>query len=558
MTKAEKLRKLFEGKDLIRIAGAHNGLTAKLVEQAGFEGVWASSLEMSASRAVPDANILTMKDYFEMANNMNESVSIPVVVDVDTGYGNSTNVMHMVKKFESAGIAGIVMEDKLFPKQNSLLEGGRQELASIPEFVGKIMAAKNAQQNKDFMVFARIEALIAGWGHEEALRRARAYAEAGADGIFIHSKQKNPKEILDFIKAWDIKIPLILCPTSYKLMVSQIKKLKKVKMVIFANAGLRAAVQAEKEVLRKLNQTGDLKKVEKEIAPMAEIFELQGTSAMKEEEKKYLKKDREDIEAIVLAAGAPKSASLKKFLDSKTPLVMMSINGKSLLERNVETLKNAGIKNINVLVGHLAKKVRCPDVNKIYSCDYQNKYILHSIFSAEKHLGWRTLLIYGDIIFDNFLLEKLLKAKGDIVLAIDASYKNLPPRGKKLDLVRAKYQPIKGHRKIENLRSNPIIKIGQKLGSREANFEFIGLAKFSEKGSRDFKKFYYQAKEKYRGKKFHEAKTFETADMSDLLQEMINDGYKIDSMEVSSGWSEVHSFSDYKRVCEFLSERKND
>ena len=554
MTKAEKLRKLFEGKDLIRIAGAHNGLTAKLVEQAGFEGVWASSFEMSASRAVPDANVLTMTDYFEMANNMNESVSIPVVVDVDTGYGNSTNVMHMVRKFEAAGIAGIVMEDKLFPKQNSLLDGGRQELASIPEFVGKIMAAKNAQQNKNFMVFARVEALIAGWGLDEALRRARTYVEAGADGIFIHSKQKSPKEILEFVRAWSIKAPLILCPTSYKLTASQIKKSKKVKLVIFANAGLRAAVRAEKEILNKLSQTGDLKKIEKEIAPMAEIFELQGTSAMKEEEKKYLKKDKEDIEAIILAAGVPKSISMKKFLDAEMPLVMMDINGKPLLERNVETLKNTGIKNINVLVGHLAKKVRCPDINKIFSRDYQNKYILHSILEAEKYLNGRTIIAYGDIIFDSFLIEKLLKVKGDVILAVDASYKSLPPRGRKLDLVKAKHPPIKGHRKIESPRNNQILKIGQKLKPREANFEFIGLAKFSEKGIRDFRKFYHQARKKYSGKKFHEARSFEKADFNDLIQEMIEAGYCVDSVEVSSGWSEVHNFSDYKRVCKFLSE----
>ena len=130
MSKANQLRELFAKPGFFRIVGSHNGLTAKLVERAGFEGIWASSLEVSASHAIPDANILTMTDYLNAAISMNDAVSLPVVVDVDQGYGNSTNVIHMVKKFEAAGIAGVMMEDKLFPKQNSLLADGRQELAS--------------------------------------------------------------------------------------------------------------------------------------------------------------------------------------------------------------------------------------------------------------------------------------------------------------------------------------------------------------------------------------------------------------------------------------------
>ena len=187
MNKAAKLRELFKSEGVIRAVGAHDGLSAKLVELNGFDGVWASGFEISASHAVPDANILTMTQYLEAASIMNDAVSIPVVADCDTGYGNSNNVMHMVRKYEAAGIAAVTIEDKMFPKVNSYIPG-RQEWASIAEFVGKILAAKNAQQTKDFMVIARVEALIAGWGQEEALRRAHAYAEAGADAILIHPK----------------------------------------------------------------------------------------------------------------------------------------------------------------------------------------------------------------------------------------------------------------------------------------------------------------------------------------------------------------------------------
>ena len=129
MDKYTLKEKIQEG-DLIRIVGAHNGLTAKLVEEAGFEGVWSSGFEISTSHAVPDANILTMTDFLNAATEMAHTVSIPVVADCDTGYGNSNNVMHMVKMFECAGVAAVCIEDKKFPKVNSFISG-RQELAPI-------------------------------------------------------------------------------------------------------------------------------------------------------------------------------------------------------------------------------------------------------------------------------------------------------------------------------------------------------------------------------------------------------------------------------------------
>ncbi|MFC1904266.1 isocitrate lyase/phosphoenolpyruvate mutase family protein [Chloroflexota bacterium] len=183
MSKAQKLRELFSREGMIRIVGAHDGITAKLVELNGFDGVWAGGFEVSTSYAVPDANILTMTQYFQAASIMNDAVSIPVIADCDTGYGNSNNVMHMVRKYEAAGVAAVSIEDKKFPKVNNYIPG-RQELAPIAEFVGKILAAKSTQTTKDFMVIARVEAMIAGWSEEEALRRAHAYADAGADAVY--------------------------------------------------------------------------------------------------------------------------------------------------------------------------------------------------------------------------------------------------------------------------------------------------------------------------------------------------------------------------------------
>jgi phosphonopyruvate hydrolase len=290
MNKAKNLRKLFKKKQLTVIMGAHNGLGAKLVERAGFDGVWASGLEISASYGTPDASLISMYQFLESARSMNEVIDIPIVADCDTGYGNAMNVMYMVKRYEEAGIAGVSIEEKKFPKDNSLLDGGRQELLRVEEFAGKLEAAKSAQKNADFMVIARVEALIAGWGQEEAQMRAHRYAEAGADAILIHSKSSGPGEILEFVNNWDLDVPLVLVPTNYpSLTEKEIEKLGKVKLVIYANHGLRAAIRAMEGVFAKIKKNGGIYDIDEFLVPITHLFELQGVQEMKAYERKYLK-----------------------------------------------------------------------------------------------------------------------------------------------------------------------------------------------------------------------------------------------------------------------------
>ena len=269
--------------------GAGDALCAKLIERAGFDFIWSSSLCVSASFAVPDANLISMSQYCEAARAMNEVVSIPIIADCDTGYGNANNVIYAVKKFEEAGIVGMSIEDKKFPKDNSLLEGGRQELAPIEEFVGKIKAAKDHQSNKEFLVIARVEALIAGWGQAEAMKRSLRYVEAGADCILIHSKQKEPGEILEFIRNWDQPTPLVLVPTNYPtLTLNEVEKLKKVKLFIYANQPMRASVKAQEDLLEEIRRAGGIHTIDHMMVPVSHIFDLQGVPAMKKDEKKYL------------------------------------------------------------------------------------------------------------------------------------------------------------------------------------------------------------------------------------------------------------------------------
>lgn len=288
-TKFRRIREILSKPGVGVGVGAGDALCAKLIEQAGFDFIWSSSLCISATFAIPDANLISMSQYCEAARSMNEVVSIPIVADCDTGYGNANNVIYAVKKFEEAGIVGMSIEDKKFPKDNSLLEGGRQELAPIEEFVGKIQAAKDHQRSEEFIVIARVEALIAGWGQVEAMKRSLRYVEAGADCILIHSKQKEPGEILEFIRNWDQPTPLVLVPTNYpSLTLKEVEKLKKVKLFIYANQPMRASVKAQEALLEEIKRAGGIHTIESMMVPVSHIFDLQGVSAMKEDEKKYL------------------------------------------------------------------------------------------------------------------------------------------------------------------------------------------------------------------------------------------------------------------------------
>ncbi|MGH8579724.1 MAG: isocitrate lyase/phosphoenolpyruvate mutase family protein, partial [Gammaproteobacteria bacterium] len=180
-TKTQQLRALLGSPDLEFILEAHNGVSARIVEEAGFKGIWASGLALSAQYGVRDNNEASWTQVVEMLEFMADVTHIPILLDGDTGYGNFNNMRRLVRKLEQRAIAGVCVEDKLFPKTNSFIEGGRQALADVGEFCGKIKAGKDSQLDQGFCIVARVEALIAGWGVAEALRRAEAYAEAGAD-----------------------------------------------------------------------------------------------------------------------------------------------------------------------------------------------------------------------------------------------------------------------------------------------------------------------------------------------------------------------------------------
>lgn len=288
--KTTQLKQMLQSDQTEFIMEAHNGLSARIVEEAGFKGIWGSGLTLSASLGVRDNNEASWTQVLDVMEFMSDATTIPILLDADTGYGNFNNVRRLVRKLEQRNIAGMCIEDKLFPKTNSFINSEQQPLADIEEFSAKIKAAKDTQQDPDFCVVARVESLIAGWELDEALRRAEAYYSAGADAILMHSKLKTADQILDFMRAWEHKCPVVIVPTTYYNTPTSAYEEAGVSLVIWANHLLRASIKAMQQTAAQIYQERSLSTVEGQVVTVKEIFRLQNAGELEEAEQRYLPK----------------------------------------------------------------------------------------------------------------------------------------------------------------------------------------------------------------------------------------------------------------------------
>ena len=286
--KTTRLRDLILGPRLNFLMEAHNGLSARIAEEAGFPGIWASGLSIAASLGVRDNNEASWTQVLEVVEYMSDATRIPILLDGDTGFGNFNSVRRLVRKLEQRGVAGVCLEDKLFPKTNSFLKGTAQPLAEVEEFCGKIRAAKDTQHCPDFVVVARVESFIAGWGLGEALRRAEAYRRAGADAILIHSARSHPGEILSFRREWGDRLPVVIVPTKYYTTPTQVFRDAGFALVIWANHLMRSALTSMQKTAREIFTRESLHTVEPVVAPLEEVFRLQDAAELEQAEKRYL------------------------------------------------------------------------------------------------------------------------------------------------------------------------------------------------------------------------------------------------------------------------------
>ncbi len=279
--KREALREGLEAASPVVAVGAHDALTAQLIERYGFDAVWVSGFGVSTmAHALPDLNLVTMTDSLAAAVRIDGATSLPVVADCDNGFGGLSNLVRTVREYERAGIAAICVEDNTFPKRNSLYQGeSKRELIPAEEQARRIRAAKEAQETDNFVFIARVEALIAGYGVDDACERADAYVDAGADAILIHSRDKRLAEIEGFLEQWSGTgtTPLVAVPTLFPTFAADTLYEKGFRMVIFANQPMRAAVRAMEETLQTLAQERNAASVDPSIAPVDHIFELVNT-----------------------------------------------------------------------------------------------------------------------------------------------------------------------------------------------------------------------------------------------------------------------------------------
>jgi phosphoenolpyruvate phosphomutase len=267
------IRQCFADRRLVRVAGAHDGLTARIAEESGFDAVWASSFGISAAACLPDLSLLGLAEYLSASTAMHRAVDVPVLADCDTGFGGSINAAYTMRQFEASGMAGICIEDKIFPKRNSFVAAG-QQLLPAAEFAAKLEAASAARARAETLLIGRTEALICGEGVEEALRRCHLYVDAGADAVLVHSKAPGPEQVVEFLRRWQRRAPVVIVPTTYAGWASEDAAEAGVDVVIYANHALRALVSAVRNTWSTVLEHGSSEPVEDTIASVKEIFAI--------------------------------------------------------------------------------------------------------------------------------------------------------------------------------------------------------------------------------------------------------------------------------------------
>jgi len=282
----KQLRRLLRSKKVVRILEAHNGLTGLIVENTyidtdnkreEFDGMWESSLTDSVSKGKPDIGTVDFTSRLATIDQILEVTTKPMIVDGDNG-GLPEHFTFFVKNLERLGVSAVIIEDKIGLKKNSLFGTDvKQNQDSIENFAYKIKIGKKSQVTEDFMIIARIESLILGQGQDDAIKRAKAYINAGADGIMIHSKDTKPDEILEFCRNYnklDTDIPLVVVPSTYGAITEKQLSDAGVSVIIYANQLLRSAYPSMKNVAETILRSQHASSVDNDCMNIKDILTL--------------------------------------------------------------------------------------------------------------------------------------------------------------------------------------------------------------------------------------------------------------------------------------------
>lgn len=534
--KCRQFRQMLNSPELEFIMEAHNGISARIVEQAGFRGIWASGLALSAQFGVRDSNEASWTQIVEMLEFMSDVTSIPILLDGDTGYGNFNNMRRLVRKLEQRSIAGVCIEDKQFPKINSFIDGERQPLADINEFCGKLKAGKDSQDDPDFSIIARCEAFIAGWGLSEALQRAESYHEAGADGILIHSKLNNASQILEFAREWANRSPLIIVPTTYYSTPTEVFRNAGISMVIWANHMIRAAVSAMEKIGAEIQSTETVANIEDQIAPVSDIFHLQGTEELSRAQKRYLESGNSETRAIVLAAS--RGNALHELTHDK-PKVMLTIGGKTLLRRLIDEFKKQHINRMTLVAGYKADAIDKAGIEICLNENYENSGELTSLLCARESFHNDMVITYGDLLFRGYILRDLLETDGDIVVVVDSAQENNIVSGSPDYAYCTRPDDRALFRQdvyLRHISEDQACELGRPAG------RWIGMLRVQGDGL----KYLNQALDD-----LQQQEDFHRLTVPDLLNHLIDKGVTINTHYINGHWLDVNSIEDIDRAGDF-------
>jgi phosphoenolpyruvate phosphomutase len=522
---------MLQSAELEFLMEAHNGLSARIVKEAGFKGIWGSGLSSSAQFGVRDNNEASWTQVVDNLEVMADASDLPILLDGDTGYGNFNNMRRLVRKLEQRGIAGVCIEDKQFPKTNSFLNGERQPLADIEEFVGKIAAGKDTQTDSNFSIVARVEALIAGWGMEEALRRAEAYRLAGADAILIHSKLSKPDEIVTFAREWARRSPLVIVPTKYYSTPTDVFRKAGISTVIWANHLVRSAVSAMQSVAKEIYESQTLVNVEDRIASVNELFRLQDADEYSAAEKIYLSATGTSRSAVVLAA--TRGRGLEAITEDR-PKVMLPIAGKPLLRWLIDGFKKESINDITVVGGYRADAIETAGIKLVVNERYAQTGELASLSCAADSLDADAVISYGDILFRSYVLRDLLETDADFAVVVDSSPTDSNNRTVRdfADCSRADDRGLFGSKVLLKSVS----------GEPTTHGRWIGMLKVSRNGLVKFKSVLNALRARA---------DFDSLDLPALMNALIADGAAIEVMYVHGHWRGVNDLEDLRRAVDF-------
>jgi len=400
----------------------------------------------------------------------------------------------------------------------------------VDEFCGKIKAAKDSQVDDDFCVVARVEAFIAGWGLEEALRRAEAYRKAGADAILVHSKKSDASDIEAFMAEWAGRHPVVIVPTKYYSTPTVIFKGLGISLIIWANHSMRSAIAAMQRTAKKIYDNQNLMIVEDEIATVSEVFRLQGADELKEAEKKYLPTSGRNVSAFILAASQGDLGELTEYI----PKTLLKIkDGRTILSTQIESFNKVGIKDISVVRGFAKEKVSVSNIKTIDNDEYEDTKELYSLYLAKDKITENSVISFGDIIFKEYILNELLNDNNDITIIVDADWSL---EGEDIDFVQTDIPYSK------RVFSTPValVKMSNTMDEKEINGEFIGVWKVSGKGS----KYVHASLEKLSSRD-----DFKELTLVDLFNDLVKNT-KIAVKFIKGSWLDIDTIIDLQKAGE--------